>query len=366
MKKLAVLLCISLVLTLCACGGSKAVIQDTAQPATTPAQAQSVAGDSPVLMPGTAPSMTEDMQKQLLENNRALWAYTEFYDSPWFYTFTDLDHNGQMEVIAATTQGSGLFTYGRLYEVLPDSSGVRNCYHGNVEIEGPDDWPELIEDSLPCYHDAPNDRYYYACEGLARDGYAHQYYAWYALCLKNGVAEWELIASKNVDWDDNGNDTVECRDAQGNLITEQDYDIAVDRRFGGMEKTIVPFNWTQVDIPYEGSSSEISWMDEEMGPEVVITKNPTSETLAAGGKTWFIARADNAVSLTWQLVGPYGTIYSLEEAMQANPGLVLEPLEEGTIAVSNVPASLDGWGVQAVFDGQGNTAVTEPAYIHVR
>ena len=33
-----------------------------------------------------------------------------------------------------------------------------------------------------------------------------------------------------------------------------------------------------------------------------ITKNPTSEAIAIGGKTWFIAHADNATSLTWEMV----------------------------------------------------------------
>ena len=34
---------------------------------------------------------------------------------------------------------------------------------------------------------------------------------------------------------------------------------------------------------------------------IIITKNPTSEALAAGGNTWFVAHAENAQTLTWQL-----------------------------------------------------------------
>jgi hypothetical protein len=51
--------------------------------------------------------------------------------------------------------------------------------------------------------------------------------------------------------------------------------------------------------------------------------------------------------------------------MAQNPGLQLEVMEGDTIAVSNVPLSLNGWGVQARFDGQGNSATTSPAYIYV-
>ena len=101
------------------------------------------------------------------------------------------------------------------------------------------------------------------------------------------------------------------------------------------------------------------------GPPVVITKNPTSESLSVGGKTWFIAHADNAFSLTWELIDPNGFVHSVQDAMAQNPGLNLEVLEGDTIAVSNVPLSLNGWAVQARFDGQGNSATTTPAYIYV-
>lgn len=101
------------------------------------------------------------------------------------------------------------------------------------------------------------------------------------------------------------------------------------------------------------------------GPAVLITKNPSSESLAIGGRTWFIAHAENAYSLTWELVDPNGNIHSVSDAMAQHPGLLLEVLEGDTIAVSNVPLSLNGWGVQARFDGQGNSATTSPAYIYV-
>lgn len=117
--------------------------------------------------------------------------------------------------------------------------------------------------------------------------------------------------------------------------------------------------YTPVPKPVPTPSPAVS------GPQVIITKNPSSESLSVGGHTWFIAHADNAVKLTWQLISPDGSVYSLQEAMNLNPGLLLESLEGDTIAVSNVPLSLNGWGVQARFDGIGNSAVTTPAYIFV-
>ena len=51
--------------------------------------------------------------------------------------------------------------------------------------------------------------------------------------------------------------------------------------------------------------------------------------------------------------------------MAANPGLTLEALPEDTIAVANVPLSLNGWGVIARFAGPGGTVDTEPAFLFV-
>ena len=243
MKKMILAAVLVLAISLSACGPSAG-------------SAQQPAAENPTETPSTVPSIPQETQIQILEANRSSWEFREPYESPWFYTFTDLDLNGRLEVIAASTQGSGVFTYVNFYEVRADGSGVDNLYHANVEIEGPDDWPEIVLDRLPCYYDTAAGRYYYPCEGVTHDGYAHQYYSWQALCLKDGVADWELIASKNVDWDENGSDTTECRDAQGNVISPQDYDSAVERRFAGMQKMELTLNWTQVEIPFEGEPVE--------------------------------------------------------------------------------------------------------------
>ena len=241
MKKSFLVLCLIIIVCLSACGGSTAVIQNTASSAAT---------EPMIPIESTIPDIPVMTQRHILENNQSLWEFSDPFESPWFYTYTDLDHNGRLEVIAVTTQGSGIFTYAHYWEVLPDGSGIRNCWHENVEIEGPDDWPEIILDSLPCYYDRASDRYYYPCEGVTRIGAAQQYWAWYALCLKDGIADWELLVSKQIDWDEHG-EHVSCQDAAGNSIYEQDYNSAVERHFAGMEKSILPLSWTQVNIPWE-------------------------------------------------------------------------------------------------------------------
>lgn len=196
------------------------------------------------VLPVSLPALEE--QRSILEANRALWAFDEgAYAPEWSYTFTDLDHNGLLEVISASTQGSGIFTYAHFYEVLPDGSGVRNLYHADAEIEGPDDWPEIILDAIPCYYDRAADRYYYVCSNVIRDGAAHSMTQIAALCLQYGVAEWEYLASMDVQMTESG-EQVSYTDGAGNPISEQDYHSAVERRFAGLEQSDLKPEWITV------------------------------------------------------------------------------------------------------------------------
>lgn len=99
---------------------------------------------------------------------------------------------------------------------------------------------------------------------------------------------------------------------------------------------------------------------------IVITKHPTSETISVGGRTWFIANAENETQITWEFFSPDGTMYSLQQTMSAHPGLILEVLPEDTLGLRQIPATFNGWSARARYDGPGGTAVTERARITVR
>ncbi len=362
----ALLLSVLLVFSLAACGQRTPEVRQTSVPTQAPS--------TPV--PTPTPQLPDtETQKTILKNRQSLWAFNSEYDAPWFYTFTDLDHNGRLEVIAASTQGTGIYTYAHIYEVTPDGTGIADCRQQNMNLEGPDDWPEIVLDTLPCYYDRANDRWYYVCENAVRESAAHGFLHMMALCLRDGAAEWELLASKEVSYDENGSEHLSCTDPQGLSITAQDYDNAAAVRFVGMERSSLHLDWTRVDLPdaapMPGSVAPaataapyVTASPANLAP--VVTKHPTSEYLAAGGKTWFIAHAQNADSITWEFMSPDGTAYTLQQAMSLHPGLSLEVLPEDTIAVSGVPASANGWGMRARFDGAGRSVYTDTAFLYVK
>ena len=102
-------------------------------------------------------------------------------------------------------------------------------------------------------------------------------------------------------------------------------------------------------------------------PKVLtITKHPTGETPTQGGKAWFIARADNADSITWEFLDAAGAVNSVENAIAKNPGLTVQTYDGGeTLCIDNVPISMNNWSARAKFSGCGTVLYSNPARITV-
>ena len=356
-RRLAAVLAVVMLLTvLSACGAEKqgetvyVPPESSAAPSAEPAAAQAEA----------KPKVTDAEQRQLISQYADLWTVKDSAE-PWFYAITDLDHNGRLEVIAASTQGTGLFTYANFYEVSEDYSQLVPCETSGEEWES---WPDLIQESLPCYYDGASGRYAYVCEDMLRNGAAYYDQTLTAIWLENGRVQQEPLANMTTEYTDPDSEPkISYQDAEGKPITREEYENWADRAFAGMEKSTLTLFWSEEPPQASAETDAASPADTENA--VVITKNPRSEYIAEGGHTWFIAHAENAESIHWQVVDPDGTVYTLEEAMEKHPGLQLQELELDTIGVSDIPLSADGWGVQAVFEGPGGTAVTEPAYLYV-
>lgn len=360
---LALLLCCAI---LCACGAGKKT-ETVNLPSATPV---------PTIAPTALPlGASEAEQRSLIERNRSVWLPSDPGYETWYYAVTDLDHNGRLEVITASIQGTGLYTWVKCWEVSADYTALNPCPDNTGEGEG---WPDLIVDTLPSYYDPATGRYAYVCEDLTRDGAARYYHALESFSLVDGRLELRALASMEELYDSSGSVSQHWYNAAGSPVSRQDYESAADRAFQGCQQGTLNLSWTRLETaqptpqpqqypvqtqqPYQ---SVITPPPQQAAGPVTITKDPTGETVNPGGRTWFIAHAENATSLTWILTSPQGQAFTLRDAMAANPGLSLEALEEDTLAVSNIPQSLDGWSVQARFDGPAGSAMTAPATIHV-
>ncbi len=231
------------------------------------------------------------------------------------------------------------------------------------------------EDALPCYYDQSSGMFYYVCEDLNKVSDTEHDYTLRAFYYRDGTLRTRILATRTVFFNAAWQAFPVCRDGKGNAISDRDYEGFADRFFSTCTKTTLPLNGSASASPSQPAPAATpyptpaptptpSW-ENYSGPAPVVTKNPTSESLSTGGTTWFIAHARNATRLTWQAVSPDGLVYTTAEAMALHPGLALENEANDTLAVRNVPFTLNGWGFQARFEGAGGIALSSVAYIYV-
>ena len=241
----------------------------------------------------------------------------------------------------------------------------------------PSNLPRIQVDSgsgtLPCYYDSLSGICYYVCEDLCKASPTEHDYTLRAFYIQNGEIHTRTLATRTVFYSVSGQPYTSCRDFSGNSITESDYVSYADQYFSNCINVMVSPDGSSVTpvqpVPAAPIPTPIPTPapipTNYSGPAPVVTKNPTDESLSTGGTTWFIAHAINAAKLTWQAVSPDGLVYTLAEALSLHPGLSLENEANDTLAVHNVPFTLNGWGFQARFEGPGGVALSSVAHIFV-
>ena len=196
----------------------------------------------------TAAAVSADIdysdQIDLIAANASLWKQDVDFGR-WGFTLTDLDHNGRLEIIAASVQGTGFYTYLNVFEVNEDHSAL-------TELQGPsflrtDSSPDVMVSSVPLYHDKENDRYYYIFDDMIRNGMAEYYENKRAVSITDGKWEETFLASKSTLYADADHFTVTCTDGSGNTISEIQYDQIAQTVYGAFEPGKAEFNWQMTD-----------------------------------------------------------------------------------------------------------------------
>ena len=99
---------------------------------------------------------------------------------------------------------------------------------------------------------------------------------------------------------------------------------------------------------------------------VRITKSPTSETVNEGGSALFIAYADNSTGIVWIIVSPdKQSSYEIGDAVRVFPNLLVSGQGTSSLSLSNIPYEMNGWRIQAYFNGNGGPLYTAGAYLTV-
>lgn len=181
-------------------------------------------------------------QLRVIAECRDIWMpVAEDAGENWQCAVTDLDHNGRYEIIVADVTGTGIYTYSSFYEVNESYDGLNEC--GTDFVEG-DSQPDIVSDTLETYIDDQG-HYFYAVYDLIRNGAAQYYENVRALTLSEGRICTAPIAYRTTIYDE-GVPTVTCEDADGNTITEEEYESAAENYFAGYSKSTTSVVWQQL------------------------------------------------------------------------------------------------------------------------
>ena len=193
-----------------------------------------------------AAAAPENFSEQLnvIADNRDLWKQEEVFGM-WGYIVTDLDNNGKLEIISASVQGSGFYTYLKAFEVNDESSALTEIMQNRPPY---DSAPEILIQKVPTYFDRSNSRYLYIFDDITRNGMSEYYENKRAIYLENGTWEEISLAYRTTIYTDADHYTITCTDASGAAISESQYDTAAQSAYSTLEANETCLNWAMTDV----------------------------------------------------------------------------------------------------------------------
>lgn len=203
---------------------------------------------------GCRENMSADTQIKLLSQKMTEFSINSAYEECYF-TLGDLNDDSEVELIVSCQGGSGLFSTTHVYKIDKQGDFVEfdYCYNG-YESE-----PDIIGEDLQMYsvREADGIRNYYVTEDHIRSGISHYTYRVSLLTFQNDCVLEIPMAKTEHDYE--CQDSVSFIDADGNEITEDQFENCVDRYFENDDVTryTVHFEWIFADEILGKSQEEI-------------------------------------------------------------------------------------------------------------
>ena len=228
------------------------------------------------------------------EAEKQLAAFTEYYtdwqvkeeQDWWGYAVTDLDQDGNLEIISSECHGTGHYTSTSIYEIdpiHPHFSEVCNgtssealatleaLSHGGLLMESPLLMPHQemsgVPQTYPVYYDENKDVYYYIYEGSINnpDDWRGAFTTQRSFSLRcgeipgissGGEATGILLGCKKTVY--HGNYTsVDHWDMYGNYITEDTYGKLAEQYYADLQKKEASILWIECQHLEDLSKEEI-------------------------------------------------------------------------------------------------------------
>ncbi len=374
-QRIALLLIMALTFGFVVCGCA------AANPSATEAPAETEAAASPEAVEKGIPDA--DAQVSLIFSLISSFRQDEKTDR-WSYTVTDLDHNGRLELIAASIQGEGRYTNAKFWEVSADKKTLGVC---KLTLEEGDSFPDIVTNTADTFHDKKTDHWFYMFNDHVAVSSSELYSSKCSLSLEDGTVTYDIYAFQMSQLND-GQVTVSFTDKDGTPITPDEYEAAGANAYVGFARSSTNFDWFSLSDAKTASRFADSYsvfIGEKQPPKpspapapapspkpeppapayLMITKNPTNEYHYAGETAWFVADAENWSSAAWTLVSPDGGEYSWQNFAGLFPYAAVGGGSSSSLSIANVGNDMHCWGAYCTFYGNGRTARTNTAYLYI-
>ena len=305
-------------------------------------------------------------------------------DGAWFYTVTDLDHNGLLELVATKVMPNGVIKL-KVWEVNLNGNEMLPCTLPAVpppEGQSADAYKDnfsvnIHDDVVDTFYDSANNVYYYifvTVDGIEKMltgdqaqtvGAGSMVTTYSAVNLKDCALKAGPLALCTSLPTEGGQLQITCRNNQKEDITMDQFVGITDTTFAGMARSNTSFDWFRADeaatlerftnsyAVFEGrrdinaSNIKNNFMQDAAG--VFVTRNPTLERCAVGGTASFYAYANAYDGVVWSFVSADGKqTYNAAQFMQAYGGTVSGEYSTD-LQIANVNQSMNGCSVYATF-----------------
>ena len=158
----------------------------------------------------------------------------------WFYTVTDLDHDGNLEFVAAAQHPQDRSTNLKVWEVGADRKALTEC---RLDIDADESFPDLLTDTADTYHNTQTDTWSYVLNDNIVLSNTEVYAVKTAVTMKDGVVSYNPFAIEHTVIDSNNIRNVSHTDMNGMIISPEQFNAADRReatpRLSGSRQTIL-------------------------------------------------------------------------------------------------------------------------------
>ncbi len=320
----------------------------------------------------------------------------------WYYSVTDFDHNGRLELVAAAQHQADRSKTLRMWEVSEGRDALNEC---TPILEEDESFPDILLDNADTFHDTATGKWSYIFYDNIVLSDFNVFTVKTSVDLTAGVVSYTPWAVEHTVVQNNAR-SVSYTDANGYTISQEQYNASTVNAFVGKERSNTSFDWFLFkDASIARLADSYSVFKGEKAPTEIfpvpkpaalsapvataaptpapiatpvptpkpavkptylsVTKNPTNENKKVGGTALFVACANVYDSLSWTMVSPNGGEYSAENFAYMYADAPVTGQYSTTLSIGNVATDMNGWGAYCTFYYNGQSARTSTAYISV-